>query len=95
MLILKFDFNEKEFWCLKANNYVEKLMFKIDNIETNIQCCYQLIKFSIKMRFLYHETIFFICENKRTKENKKTSYIIECVMIFVFFILKKLRYIEC
>ena len=47
------------------------------------------------MKFLYHEMIFFICENKKTKENKKTSYIIECVMIFIFFILKKLRYIDC
>ena len=46
------------------------------------------------MRFLYHETIFFICENKRIKD-KKTSYVIECVMILVFFMLKKLRYIEC
>ena len=70
-------------------------MFKINNIKTNIQCCYQLIKFLIKMKFLYYETIFFICENKRIKKNKKTSHIIECVMIFIFFILKKLRYIKC
>ena len=34
------------------------------------------------MRFLYHETIFLIYENKRIKENKKTSYVIKCVMIF-------------
>ena len=47
------------------------------------------------MRFLYHEMIFLICENKRIKENKKTSYVIEYVMIFLFFILKKLRYIKC
>ena len=54
-----------------------------------------LIKFLIEMRFLYHETIFLICENKKIKENRKTSHVIECVMIFVFFILRKLRYIEC
>ena len=47
------------------------------------------------MKFLYYETIFFICGNKRINENRKTSHIIECVMIFVFFILKKLRYIKC
>ena len=46
------------------------------------------------MGFLSHETIFFICENKKTKD-KKTSYVIECVMILVFFMLRKLRYIEC
>ena len=34
------------------------------------------------MRFLYHEMTFLICENKKTKENKKTNHIIECVMIF-------------
>ena len=45
------------------------------------------------MKFLYHETIFLICENKRIKD-RKTSYIIKCVMIFIFFILKKLRYIK-
>ena len=45
------------------------------------------------MKFLYHETIFFICENKRIKD-RKISYIIKCVIIFIFFILKKLRYIE-
>ena len=54
-----------------------------------------LIKFLIEMRFLYHETIFLICGNKKIKENRKTSHVIECVMIFVFFILRKLRYIEC
>ena len=47
------------------------------------------------MRFLYHEMIFLICENKKTKENRKTSYVIKCVMILLFFILKKLRYIKC
>ena len=34
------------------------------------------------MKFLYHETTFFICGNKKTKENKKTSHVIKCVMIF-------------
>ena len=53
-----------------------------------------LTRFLIEMKFLYHEMIFFICENKRTKENRKTSHIIKCVMIFVFFMLKKLRYIN-
>ena len=53
-----------------------------------------VIRFSIKMKFLYHETIFLICENKKTKD-KKTNYVIECIIIIVFFILKKLRYIEC
>ena len=95
MLILEFDFNEKEFWCLKADNYVERLMFEINNIKINIQCYYQLTRFSIKMKIIYHEIIFLICGNKRIKENKKTSHIIECVMIFVFFMLRKLRYIEC
>ena len=47
------------------------------------------------MRFLYHEMIFLICENKKIKENKKTSHVIECVMILLFSILRKLRYIEC
>ena len=47
------------------------------------------------MRFLYHETIFFIYENKKTKENKKISHIIKCVMILLFFMLRKLRYIKC
>ena len=79
---------------MKADDYVEKLMFEIDNTEMNIQCCYQLTRFSIKMKFLYYETSFFICGNKRTKD-KKTSHVIECVMIFVFFILRKLRYVEC
>ena len=46
------------------------------------------------MRFLYHKTIFLICGNKKTK-NRKTSHIIECVMILVFFMLRKLRYIKC
>ena len=45
------------------------------------------------MKFLYHETIFLICGNKKIKD-KKTSYVIECVMIFLFFILRKLRYIK-
>ena len=35
------------------------------------------------MRFLYHETTFFICEYKRIKEDKKISYIIMCVMIII------------
>ena len=47
------------------------------------------------MKFLYHETIFLIYENKRTKKNKKTSHIIECVMILIFSMLRKLRYIKC
>ena len=47
------------------------------------------------MRSLYYKIIFLICENKRTKENKKTNHVIECVMIFLFLMLKKLRYIEC
>ena len=46
------------------------------------------------MKFLYHETIFLICGNKRIKKNKKISHIIEYMMILLFFILKKLRYIE-
>ena len=46
------------------------------------------------MGFLYHGTVFFICENKRIKD-RKTSHIIECVMIFIFFMLRKLRYIKC
>ena len=53
-----------------------------------------MTRFSIKMRFLYHEMTFLIYENKRTKENKKTSYVIKCVMIFIFFILRKLYYVE-
>ena len=47
------------------------------------------------MKFLYYEIIFLICENKRIKENRKTSYVIECVMILLFFMLKKLRYVKC
>ena len=35
------------------------------------------------MKFLYYETIFFICENKRIKEDKKTSHIMICVMIII------------
>ena len=27
--------------------------------------------------------IFLICENKKTKENKKTNYVIECVMMII------------
>ena len=68
-------------------------MFETNNIKTNIQYYYQLIKFSIEMRFLYHETIFFICENKKIKD-KKTSHVIKCVIILLFFMLRKLRYIE-
>ena len=47
------------------------------------------------MRFLYHGMVFLICENKRTKENRKTSHIIECVMILLFSMLRKLRYVKC
>ena len=54
-----------------------------------------MIRFSIEIRFLYHEITFLICENKRIKENRKTSYVIKYVIILLFFILKKLRYIEC
>ena len=70
-------------------------MFEINDIETNIQCYYQLARFSIEMGFLYHEMVFLICGNKRIKENRKTSHVIECMMILVFFMLRKLRYVEC
>ena len=46
------------------------------------------------MEFLYYEMVFFICGNKRIKD-KKTSYVIKCVMILVFSMLRKLRYVEC
>ena len=46
------------------------------------------------MKFLYHETIFLICENKKIKD-KKTSHVIKYVMVLLFFMLKKLRYIKC
>ena len=60
----------------------------------NLRKYRQLTRFPIEMRFLYHKTPFLICGNKRTKD-RKTSHIIKCVMIFIFFMLKKLRYIEC
>ena len=40
-----------------------------------------MVRFPIEIRFLSHETTFLICENKKTKEDRKTSYVIECVMI--------------
>ena len=41
-----------------------------------------LTRFPIKMRFLYHETAFLICENKRTKD-RKTNHVIKCVMMII------------
>ena len=33
------------------------------------------------MKFLSHETTFLIYENKKIKEDRKTSHVIKCVMI--------------
>ena len=52
-----------------------------------------MTRFSIKMKFLYHETIFFIYENKRIKEDKKISYIIICVMMIIEKKLSKERFV--
>ena len=66
----------------------------LNNVIIIIKLKSLLTRFSIEIKFLYHEMTFLICENKKIKENRKTSHVIKCVMIFIFFILKKLRYIK-
>ena len=67
--------------------------YKYNDNKTSTFKNLSLARFSIKMKFLYHETIFLICGNKKTK-NRKINHIIKYVMILIFFMLRKLRYIK-